>query len=117
MLAAPAERNQVRTRCQRPLTPGPIQRGKSQNPLLGVVCLLTIGGLLCGRMCQALFATSRNVQETSPARMLGHLLGSRPRWGLRQPWGSRALNHLLSVSTLGGLPPYPVCALGACEAS
>ena len=28
---------------------------KAHNPLSGEVCLLTTGGLLCGRTCQALF--------------------------------------------------------------
>jgi DDE superfamily endonuclease len=46
MSAAPAERNQVRTRCQRMTTPGATRRKKSKNPLSGDVCLLTTGVLI-----------------------------------------------------------------------
>src|SRR5712691_10310008 len=46
MRSVPRDGHAVSTRCQRPMTPGPIQRKKAKNLLLGGVCLLTTGGLI-----------------------------------------------------------------------
>jgi hypothetical protein len=52
MGVAPAQRNHVRTRCQRITTPASLRRRKkAQNPLFGAVCLLTTGGLIRVRGC------------------------------------------------------------------
>jgi hypothetical protein len=45
-MSVPAQGNEVRTRCERLTTPEPTLRKKHTNPLLGVVCLLTTGGLI-----------------------------------------------------------------------
>jgi hypothetical protein len=45
---------------------------KASNPLLGVVCLLTTGGLLCGRTCQALcIVFLSDLRHDGPCRLPG----------------------------------------------
>src|SRR5712691_4392149 len=52
--ATPAYGNQVRTHCQVTTAPEK-KRKKAKKPLLGVVCLLTTGGLISVRPSMALF--------------------------------------------------------------
>jgi hypothetical protein len=68
--------------------PGAGTRKKVQSPLLGVVCLLTIGGLLCGRCCHAFFLACPLCRGPRPS---GHAsaLAAAMCWGRRQPWGPR----------------------------
>ena len=91
-------------------------RKKSKNPLLGVVCLLTTGGLLCGRTCQALFMIFPTSCTHSPCGRLDGSISPDLCWWLHDPWSSLAPNDLLSVVTARGHAPDPACALGACEA-
>ena len=116
-VGAPANGNADSTCCQRRLTLSLNPSGNNQqNPLLGGVCLLTTGVLLCGRTCQALFM----IFPTSCTHSLcGRLDGSVSPdlcWWLPDPWSSLAPNDLLSVVTALGHAPDPAGALGACEA-
>ena len=83
MSAAPAERNQVRTRCQRMTAPA-LRRKKAQNPLLGVVCLLTTGVLISVRLVTPFHgrATGRNCSVFPGGRrsrpVSSSLEGARP---------------------------------------
>lgn len=88
----------------------------SKNPLLGVVCLLTTGGLLCGRTCQALFIVFPTSCDHSPCGRPDGSVSPDLCWWLPDPWSSLAPNDLLSVLTSLGQAPDPACALGACEA-
>jgi hypothetical protein len=89
---------------------------KTSNPLLGVVCLLTTGGLLCGRTCQALFIAFRTSCHTGPGGRSNGSVSPALCWWRRDPWSSLAPNALLSVVTALGHTPDPAGALGACEA-
>jgi hypothetical protein len=89
---------------------------KGKNPLTGIVCLLTTGGLLCGRCCQALFIAFRTSCNTGPCGRPDGSVSPGLCWWLRDPWSSLAPNDLLSVVTSLGHTPDPACALGACEA-
>ena len=88
----------------------------ARNPLLGVVCLLTTGGLLCGRTCQVLFIAFLTSCNTGPCGRSDGSVSPDLCWWLRDPWSSLAPNDLLSVLTSLGQAPDPACALGACEA-
>jgi hypothetical protein len=57
--SASTNENEVSTRGQRLPAPGPTQRKKRQNPLLGIVCLLTTGGLIGVRLRRGLRSLHR----------------------------------------------------------
>jgi hypothetical protein len=113
---APVHRNEVRARHLLLTTSGPERRKKSKKPLKGVVCLLTTGGLLCGRTCQALFIVFPTSCAHSPCGRSDGSVSPSLCWWLHDPWSSLAPNDLLSVLTTLGQAPDPACALGACEA-
>jgi hypothetical protein len=75
------------------------QRKKCTNPLLGGVCLVTTGGLLCGRTCQVLFIIFPAACTESPCGRSNGIVSLALGWWLRDPWSSLAPNDLLSVLT------------------
>jgi len=77
---------------------------------------LTTGGLLCGRVCQALFMAFLTSCNTGPCGRSDGSVSPIMCWWRRDPWSSLAPNDLLSVLTSLGQAPAPACALGACAA-
>ncbi len=105
-VSVPGQGNQVRTRCERLTTPGPTRRKKAQNPLVGVVCLLTTGDLIrvrrggwCHRRMRLLlwscepfsdhaaylYATAPVPQATSSTRSPGWMAASSMRREAKGP--------------------------------
>ena len=78
--------------------------------------LLTTGGLLWGRACQALFIIFSAAGTESPWGRPDGIVSRALGWWRRDPWSSLAPNDLRSVVTALGHAPDPAGALGACAA-
>src|SRR5262249_48178375 len=114
MSAAPAERNQVRTRCQRMTAPGPTRRKKSTKSAPRGSLSLDNGGPHKGSA-----RPPRHVRLllVCPACLLDHLIGQdEERRGERDPEGLGGL-EVEDQLELRGLLHGQVCWLGALQNS